>query len=98
MLGGIKTPIVEYFQTEGEAPTLSKLGNVTKSGKYVSSITASVATGSAAVSTYTATFKSTGVNSNLSGKTVLLKFDHGDQSFSCEKGTVDEAFLPAGCK
>src|SRR5690606_18038089 len=56
LLGGIKTPIVEYFQTEGEAPTLSKLGNVTKSGKYVSSITASPATGSAAVSTYTAAF------------------------------------------
>lgn len=101
LLGGLKTPIVEYFQTEGEAPTLSKLGSVTISGKYVSSITASPATGSATESTYTATFKSTGVNSNLAGKTVELVFDHDDQSFTCQKGSnngVDDAFLPAGCK
>lgn len=102
LLGGLKTPIVEYFQTQGVPPTKSQLGNITETGKYVSSISASVSgTGSAAVGTYTATFKSSGVNQNLTSKTIDLVFNASDSSFECKTGGtngVANDYLPAGCK
>lgn len=99
LLGGLKTPVVEYFQTQGVPPTQSQLGNFTASGKYVSSITAGVTgTGSTAVGTYTAQFRATGVNQNLSGETVVLEFTAADGSFTCKPGTVSADYLPSGCK
>lgn len=96
LLGGLKTPVVEYFQTEGVPPTMSQMGNVTTSGKYVSSISASIAS---AVGTYTATFKASGVNANLSGATVQLVFDQSaSEDFTCQAGTVSDDYLPSGCK
>lgn len=95
LLGGLKTPIVDYYQTNGSAPAIANLGTFTSSGKYVSSITA-------ASGTYTATFKATGVNANLQSKAVDLVFDTNDGSFECKSSTggtgVDDKYLPAGCK
>ncbi|RMJ03954.1 Fimbrial protein precursor [Marinobacter litoralis] len=94
LLGGLKTPIVDYYQTNGSAPGIAELGTFTSSGKYVSSISASSGT-------YTATFSNSGVNKNLQGKTVELVFNTGTGAFTCQKGSsngVDDKFLPAGCK
>lgn len=102
LLGGLKTPIVEYFQTEGVAPSISQMGTVTESGKYVSSITGNGTTSGSAVATYTATFSGTGVNSNLANKAVTLSFTPAGQVFECGKTadgtTVDSKYLPSGCK
>ncbi len=93
LLGGLKTPIVEYYQTNGTAPAMSQLGSVTTSGTYVSSITSTTA------GTYTAKFRAAGTNANLQGKTVDLDFASGQ--FTCGPGGtagVDSTYLPTGCK
>lgn len=97
LLGGLKTPIVEYVQTNGTAPTMAQLGNVTTAGKYVSSIAVSAGPNPASqITTYQATFKATDVNANLASGTVNLDFQNGQ--FTCSGGTVNDSFLPSGCK
>lgn len=79
LLGGLKTPVKEYYMTQGVLPTLSSLGRAGLSGKYVSSIKFSSASG---IATYTATFKTAGVAEQLKGATRHLDFDSSDQTFS----------------
>lgn len=94
LLGGLKTPVAEYYQTQGTAPAMANLGNVNTSGKYVNKIES---TSTASGAKYTATFNSSGIASVLSGKTVVLEFDGGASTFTCTAGTVDAAYLPSGC-
>jgi len=97
LLGGLKTPIVEYAQVNGTAPTMSQLGNVNRSGKYVSSIAVSTGPNPASQATvYQATFKAADVNQNLANGTVNLQFQDGE--FTCSGGSVADEFLPSGCK
>lgn len=96
LLGGLKTPIVEYFQTEGVAPAIADMGTVTTAGEYVASISA--VTTNSTTGVYQATFKNTGVNANLAGQTVRLTFTAAGQSFDCGPGTVSADYLPSGCK
>lgn len=96
LLGGLKTPITEYYQTQGAIPDMSDLGNTQQTGEYVASISA---TTTSSVGTYTATFASTGVNANLQGTTVELTFTPANtEPFDCGPGTVSSDYLPSGCK
>jgi type IV pilus assembly protein PilA len=99
LLGGLKTPIVEYYLTKGVAPTIAQIGNVTESGSYVSGITADVTT-DAANPVYTATFlNTTGVSAGLKNKKVSLTYDTADNEFTCAPvdSTISE-LMPTGCK
>lgn len=80
LLGGLRTPVKEYFTRTGSLPALSDLGYSALSGKYVSSISSAISTSS--IVTYTATFKSTGIAAKLQGTTVELEFDASDESFN----------------
>lgn len=92
LLSGLKTPISEYYQTEGAYPAMADLGTVTTSGDYVASIASDITVDPA---TYTATFAATGVASDLQSTTVVLSFD--GTTFSCDPGTVSAEFMPSGC-
>jgi type IV pilus assembly protein PilA len=97
LLGALKTPIVEYFLTEGAAPTLAQLGNVTTSGTYVASITADLTAPAAPI--YLATFETAGVSEDLQGEIVNLTYDTATNEFSCAPATAAIApLMPTGCK
>ncbi|MBW0146848.1 pilin [Marinobacter arenosus] len=95
LLGGLKTPVVEYYQTVGSFPAVSDLGTVVTSGKYVASISQTSTTSSTAV--YTATFAATGVNAKLQSTTVNLTYDSGTQKFTCAPNSAPSSLMPSGC-
>ena len=103
LLSGLKTPIAEFYQTQGVYPDIAnnKLGNITEEGKFVLSIVDNVSALGVAASgaIYTATFKSSGVANGLIDKTVDMGYD-GSQ-FTCGSGATDgapEEYLPSTCR
>ncbi|WP_369602524.1 pilin [Hahella sp. SMD15-11] len=90
LLGGLKTPIAEYWNSEGSIPTLAQLGNVVDRGKYVATITASS-------NVYTAPFKTSGVSSKLQGHSISMTFNTTDGTFSFNCNTIDTAIAPKIC-
>lgn len=107
---GQKSAVVEYYSDKGTFPTSNADAGIanasTITGKYVKSVAvASVAAaGSAgatsAKATITATMKSSGVNKDISGKTLILEGSQNAGSFdwTCKAGTVDKKFLPSSCR
>ena len=108
LMGGVKTPVSEYFADRGTWPTAATEFNSlvsSTSGKYVASLGPTIASGFAVV----ATFRTTGVSSGLSGKTMVLATGDG-RSWTCvdaevvaaNAGTVaattDLKYRPGACK
>ncbi len=95
LLGGLKTPIVEYYNTNGQAPDVSKqneIGNVTITGKYVSTISGA--------DPYTATFKGVpGASAKIAGLTIQMDFvpSTGNFVFTCDTN-MDAAIKPKLCQ
>ena len=99
LLGGGKTPLAEFYSDKGVWPSAAESVMGAVSGKYVQSV--AITTGAAdtePVLTLTATMKSTGVNKNIRGSTVLLTTANGGQQWGCKKGTIDDKYLPGACK
>ena len=91
LLGGMKTPIAEYYSSNGAG--LPDLDGLTITGKYVQGIAQS-GTGN---TIYTATFKGAGsVNGRLAGETIAMTFVTSDNTFtwSC---SMDSALAPKVC-
>lgn len=103
LLGGSKTPVSEYFQNNGVWPSDTSFSSlvVQQSGKYVSDIAVTDGGGtSTGTFEITATFASTGVNSDIAGKTVELSTTDG-ALWTCATGDtngVDAQHLPSSCK
>lgn len=110
---GQKSAVVEYYSDKGTFPTSNADAGIanasTITGKYVKSVavTSVAATGTAgsssatsAKATITATMKSSGVNKDISGKTLILEGSQNAGSFdwTCKAGTVDKKFLPSSCR
>ena len=99
LLSGLKTPISEYYQSNGAFPDpATNLGNVNLNGKYVSGIEITNATSASTTGIYTATFNTTGIAAGISGGTVQMIYDGMD--FTCGPGAtdgVDIAYLPSAC-
>lgn len=78
LLGGLKTPVAEYYLNNGTVPALGQLGSVTKSGEYVRTITADVGNNQ-----YIATFKQAGsVAEKLASTTMTLEFTTSDSTWT----------------
>ncbi len=96
LLGGLKTPIVEYYNTNGAAPDFTQIGNATRTGKYVANITANTTD-----AIYTATFKTTGVSNKLkngsSGATIVMTFNTTNGTFSFSCASLDAGIKPKVC-
>ncbi|MGY6277342.1 pilin [Methylomonas sp. MgM2] len=95
LLGGLKTPVAEYYGTYGTFPTIAQLGSPTTQGKYVSGIAADTTAG-----TYTATFKSTAgsINPKLAGTSIVMTFNTGTNDFTWGCGSVPTGMQPSMCK
>ena len=94
LLDGLKTPVAEAVTQENNAPSCNPPASAITSGKYVAGITTSW---NDPICTLTATFKTTGVNTKLSGATVLLTFNASSGAFSCTGGTLDSTIKPKAC-
>lgn len=96
LLSGLKTPIAEFYQTNGAYPSLASLGTTTESGKFVASIASNLG-GSDAV--YTATFRATGVAATMQSTTVDMGYN--GSAFTCGPGASSPAptdYMPSACR
>ncbi len=102
LTGSGKTPLSEYFADKGVWPSNASdvMGNI--SGKYTAAITISASSATAPGSlTLQATMNATGVNTNITGKTMILVTADGGKNWTCSAGgasAVDPRYLPAACR
>ena len=98
---GQKSAVVEYYSDKGTFPASNTAAGIAAStdisGKYVKSVEVTTANNKANI---TATMKSSGVNKDIQGKTLILEGSQSNGSFSwiCKKGSVDDKFLPSSCR
>jgi type IV pilus assembly protein PilA len=97
LLGGAKTATAEYMSDRGTGPAAITEVVGTTAGKYVSALSIAGTTTASAV-TFQAEMKSTGVNSAISGKTVLMITTDSGKTWTCTKGTIDAKYLPGSCR
>lgn len=98
---GQKSAVVEYYSDNGTFPKTNASAGIanasTIKGKYVQKVEVN---GDATSATITSTMKSSSVNNDIKGKTLVLvgKQNSGSFSWECKKGTVDDKFLPSSCR
>ena len=97
---GLKTPLAEYYQTNGSFPAspalkASDIGS-TLSGKYVAKIALlRLASNSIRI---TATMKPAGsVAAQVGGKNLFINTLDGARTWICRSADMDQKHLPSGC-
>ena len=92
-----KTPLSEYFSDKGIWPSTANdvLGVV--EGKYVSNITITSGATATSLLTLTTTMKGSGVNANITDKTLEVTSADGKQ-WACSGGTIAAKYRPSACR
>ena len=102
LMGGLKTPLAEWYSDKGAWPSSLASVGATTSGKYTSAITISSSSNTAPGSiTLQAMFAASNVNSNLTSKTVTLSTANGGSAWTCATGgsaPVAAKYLPQACR
>ena len=102
LLGAAKTPIAEYISDKGAMPAALTDAASTTSGKYLGGI-GMTADSTATSITLTATMKTTGVNTAITGGTLQMVSADGARSWTCTAGGSGAGFLagkylPGACR
>ena len=92
-----KTPLAEYFADKGLWPSTADAVLGVVAGKYVSNITITSGATATSLLTLTTTMKSSGVNANITDKTLQLTTAEGKQ-WTCTAGTIDAKYRPSACR
>ena len=97
LTAGGKTPLAEYFNDKGVWPAAASdvMGNL--AGKYVSQITLGGAVTTIGTISVEARMKNTGINSNITGGTLILTSNDAKQ-WSCTSGTLAPKYRSAACR
>ena len=96
LLDGLKTPVADGMTQDNSLASCTPPATAITTGKYVVSITPSWVS---PVCTLTALFAATGVNTQLIGKTVVLKFNSSTRAFDCSTGgTLPANIKPKACQ
>ena len=98
LLGAAKTPIAEYISDKGIIPPAITEAVSTTSGKYTNDIALS---GDVTTITLTATMKSSGVNSGITGGKVSMTSPDSAKTWSCTAGpapALSSKYLPGACR
>lgn len=83
LLGGIKAPLAEYWASNGTVPGVTAdLGNIKTSGTYIASLAVAGTNPTDYDVGYIATFKTAGVNAQLSGTTIGMYFATTSETFT----------------
>ena len=94
LLGGLKTPLAEFYHENGAFPTsLGSLGTIVTGGKYVNGMAINGTAG-----TVTSTFKTAGVNAGISGTTIVLSYATATNKWTCGPGTTPTQYVPKACQ
>jgi type IV pilus assembly protein PilA len=94
LLGAAKTPVAEYLADRGALPAITDAVTTT-SGKYTAGIALA---GDQTTMTLTGTMGTTGVNSGVQGKTVLMYSSDAARSWTCTVGTISAKYVPGACR
>jgi type IV pilus assembly protein PilA len=86
ILDGLKTPVGEAVMQDNSATSCTPPSSAVTSGKYVTGVTATWANN---ICTLTAAFNTSGVNSQISGKHVVMIFNASTGAFDCTSGATD---------
>jgi len=98
LIGAAKTPIAEYISDKGALPSAITDAVTTTSGKYTNAI---ALTGDVTNITLTATMKSTGVNSAITGGKVAMVSADSAKTWTCTAGAatpLGPKYLPGACR
>jgi len=98
LTAGGKTPLSEYYAAKGIWPAAASDVMGTTSGKYVSSISITAGASATGNLALTAVMKTSGVNSAISGGTLILTTADGGKSWSCTGGNIAMKYRPASCR
>jgi len=99
LLGGLKTPIAEFYSTNGVCPdttVATQIGNIVTSGKYVTGIVPTVAS-----CKYQANFNNTAgsISAKLKGANISMTYVTSQNKFTFDcSGIADTALRPSTCK
>jgi type IV pilus assembly protein PilA len=96
LLSGLKQQLAEYCADKGAMPTTLSDFEFTSSGQYVGKVKKLTASGIAI--TLQAKMKSTGVSKKVQKKTVKLGTTDCGVTWKCEKGDIENKYLPGACK
>ena len=97
LLGGLKTPVEEWYASKSSFPGIGSLGGAKTSGKYVTQVGLS-AGGPGTTGTYTASMKDTAITGVLAFKAEVRT---GSIIWFCDPAagtTIDPKYLPSNCK
>ena len=97
LTAGGKTPLAEFFADKGVWPSTADIVMGNLAGKYVSNITLAGATGTVGTIQVSASMKDSGVNSSISGLTLVLTSSDG-KTWNCTAGTLSSKYRPAACR
>jgi len=100
---GFKTGMAEFYADKGVWPAFITSVGDTVSGKYVETVEITTGQGLSTTLLITATMRSTGVNSGISGSTYTLSTIDGGKRWACGQlsstaGTLASKYLPGACK
>ena len=98
LTAGLKTPLAEYYQTNGSFPATLKASNLasTRSGKNVKGIKLSDI--NASIIRVTATMKPAGsVAALIASKNLFIETRDGGRTWACQGDGIDQKHLPSGC-
>lgn len=108
LAGGLKTPVADMYGQNGACPANNNTANAklagmslntTITGKYVARVTSAAGT-TAGTCTITAQFiNTTGVNTELKNRTVVLTgdFTGGSVKWDCASAAIPQKYLPKTC-
>jgi type IV pilus assembly protein PilA len=102
LLGSAKTPMAEYFSSQGMWPAASEVMGNTQ-GKYTTSISVSASSTAAPGSvTIVATMRASAINVNIANSTVGLNSTDGGKVWTCfTSGTarpLESKYVPSNCR
>ena len=95
LLDGLKTPTADQLSQDNTLSGCTPPASAITAGKYVLGI---VPTFADPVCTLTATFKGTGVNTQLVDKTVIMTFNSSTGVFNCQGGNLGNNIKPKACQ
>lgn len=100
LLASGKTPMAEYYSTNGRWPAapLSVMG--VASGRYTSTINMTGGAGTTRNMTLTATMKipGSGINKHIAGTTLTMSTTDAGVTWHCAAGTALPKYMPGACR
>ena len=96
LISGARTAVEDDVAQSGTFPTDEAALGIRTSGEYVSDV-ALAASGTSGGGTITATFKASGVNSNVASKNIVYTRNAAGE-WECTSSSLDNKFAPKACQ